>query len=248
MHFGAHTSTFQGTPDGLVLEPMNTCVQPFPGKSEQDDKDWNAFGDQMVNSTVTATGVPRIWPEHLEGGSASNPDHAVELHPLVAVNLKGVTFDFTPNIFEGDYEGGVGEQTALAIVRRTTVSVTRNGSLVDIAFRGGRIGNFTQLDVTIERASIEPDGAGSFRMNGDVVLEDATTVPVRIVTVKGTRMNDVVAKMRASRRDILDLEALVLFSLSPEALLSAIDKSTNGRDVRVDRPIQLILYGTSGDL
>ena len=30
MHFGAHSDAFQGDPDGLVLEPMNVCVQPFP--------------------------------------------------------------------------------------------------------------------------------------------------------------------------------------------------------------------------
>ena len=43
MHFGAHTPAFQGDPDGLVLEPMNVCVQPFPGQSEQRDADWTAI-------------------------------------------------------------------------------------------------------------------------------------------------------------------------------------------------------------
>lgn len=247
MHFGAHTSAFQGSPDGLVLEPMNVCVQPFPGKSEQDDKDWNTFGDQMVHNTVTATGVPRIWPEHLDGGTESNPDHAVELHPLLEVTLKGTKFDFTPNVFEGEYEGGVGEETALAIVRRTTVAVTRNAGSVDISFRGGRIGNFTRLEIAIERASIEGDGDGSFRMNGDVIVDDSTTVPVRIVTVKGTRMNDAVARMRSSRRNTLHVEALVLFSLSPEGLLAAANKSSAQRAVKVERPIQLIVYGTPDD-
>jgi len=247
MHFGAHTGAFQGSPDGLVLEPMNVCVQPFPGKTEQKDADWNAFGDQVVGASISATGVPRIWPEHLDGGSGSNPDHAVELHPLIAVTLAGKTFDFAPNVFAGEYQGGVGETTALAIAQRTTVSVTRNAGSVDIAFRGGRIGNFTRLQLTIDRPSIEGDGAGSFRMNGDVIVDETTTVPVRLVTVKGTRINDVVSKMRSGTRNTLDLEALVLFSLSPESLLDAATKSNNGRAVVVDRPLQLILYGTPDD-
>ena len=44
----------------------------------------------------------------------------------------------------------------------------------------------------------------------------------------------------------IDLEALVLFSLSPEALLEAANKST-GAAVPVDRAIQLILYGSPED-
>ena len=248
MHFGAHSDAFQGDPDGLVLEPMNVCVQPFPGATQQNNADWTRFGDQLVGTSITASGVPRIWPEHLSGGSASNPDHAVELHPLTAVTSGGRTLDFAPNVFAGEYAGGVGEDTALAIVQRTTVSVTRNGGSLDIAFGGGRIGNFTTLQLVIDRASIEGDGAGSFRMNGDVVVDGSTTVPVRLVTVKGTLINDTIAKMRTrGSRPTFNLEALVLFSLSPEALLEASNRSNNGRAVAVNRPVQLILYGTEED-
>src|SRR4030095_14503927 len=40
IHFGARSPNFKGRPDGLVLEPMNACTQPFPGKTEQKDSDW----------------------------------------------------------------------------------------------------------------------------------------------------------------------------------------------------------------
>ena len=246
IHFGAHAASFQGSPDGLVLEPMNVCVQPFPGKAEQRDADWTAFGDQLVGSSITAVGVPRIWPEHLEGGSASNPDHAVELHPLTEVEFGGKTFDFGPNVFAGNYRGGVGEDTALAIVQRTTVSVTRHGSNIDIAFRGGRIGNFTVLQVAINRTSIEGDDAGSFRMDGDVIVDADTSIPVRLVTVKGSPLNSSMPKLRSGSKPTIDLEALVLFSLSPVALVEAANKS-NGTAVKVDRPLQLIVYGTPDD-
>jgi len=244
MHFGAHTTTFQGNPDGLVLEPMNVCVQPFPGKSEQSNSDWTSFGNGLVNATVSATGVPRIWPEHLAGGSASNPDHAVELHPLTSIVSGSTTTDFTDNIFAGAYRGGVGEATAFSILDAVSVDVTRTGSGVNLSFVGGQIGNFTVLQVNIDRASIVGDGAGSFRMTGDVVTGDST-VPVRLVSIKGTAMNDAIGKLRANSGRT-SLEALVLFSLAPEALLDAANKST-GKAESVDRPIQLILYGTPDD-
>src|SRR5260370_33636990 len=39
MHLGAHTPNFNGSPNGLVLEPMNACVQPFPDKQAQSNAD-----------------------------------------------------------------------------------------------------------------------------------------------------------------------------------------------------------------
>jgi hypothetical protein len=245
IHLGAHTTTFQGNPDGLVLEPMNACVQPFPGQSEQSNGDWTKFAKGLFNSTITATGVPRIWPEHLDGGSASNPDHAVELHPLVAITDGSHTTDFTDNIFAGQYKGGVGEPTAFSILDNTTVDVTRNGAAVNVSFSGGTIGNFTILSLQIDRNSIAGDGNGSFRMTGEIVTED-TTVPVRMVSIKGTDINQAVGKMRSKAGATVSLEALVLFSLSPEALLDAANKSS-GSAHSVQTPIQLILYGTPDD-
>src|SRR5262245_40499062 len=155
LHFGARSPNFQGEPDGLVLEPMNACVQPFPGQSEQKNSDWTKFGDQIKGQNVTASGVPRIWPEHLAGGGDSNPDHAVELHPLTSVVFGGQTFDFAANVFAGEFEGGVKGPTAFSILKQTAVSVTTNDDSADISFRSGSIGNFTVLDIVIDRASIE---------------------------------------------------------------------------------------------
>src|SRR5882672_2893238 len=106
LHFGAHSTNFQGDPDGFVLEPMNVCVQPFPGKTGQSNADWLAFANQITGTVVIVSGVPRIWPEHLVGGNeASNPNHAVEIHPLTTVTTGGKTIDFAPNIFAGDFPG-----------------------------------------------------------------------------------------------------------------------------------------------
>jgi hypothetical protein len=243
IHFGAHASSFKGDPDGLVLEPMNACSMPFPGQDEQKNSDYLNFAKRIKGTNVKVTGVPRIWPEHLEGGGASNPDHAVELHPLTVVaEANGTNTDFTPNLSAGEFRGGVSSPTAQTIVKQTRVTVTKSGSNAEIDFFGGRIGNFTVLDVEVDPKTIAADSDGSFRMNGDVLLDDGEKVPVRMVTVKGSAFNDSIAKLQ-TRKNIVHLsEVLVLFSLSPEFLLDAANKS-NGKAVAIERPIQLILYG-----
>jgi hypothetical protein len=251
IHLGAHTPTFQGTPNGLVLEPMNACVQPFPGQEQQRNADWVDFAQSMVDLTtnggdITATGVPRIWPEHLVGGGPSNPDHAVELHPLLQVESTEGSVDFASNVFAGQFAGGVKDATALAIVKNTSITVAKNGDSADIAFSSGTIGNFTLMNVLIDRASMQSDGDGSTRMNGAVIVAGNARVPVRIVTVKGSPINDRITKISSNTGPEIELEALVLFSLSPESVLAAADKST-GQAVKVTQPIQLILYGTPDD-
>jgi hypothetical protein len=243
LHFGGHSPNFQGDPDGLVLEPMNVCIQPFPGETEFDKARWIQFSNDITGTVVTVSGVPRIWPEHLSGGNEpSNPNHAVEIHPLTSVKAGGKTFDFVNEVFAGDYEGGVGEPTALKIAEKTTVAVSRVGTSAEITFKGGTIGNFTVLDIVIDRDSITDDGAGSFRMNAEVVIDDETSAPVRVVTIKGSPINDDIAKIKSKKRKNVSMHALVLFSLNPEALLNAANKS-NGNLVPVETPIQLILYG-----
>jgi hypothetical protein len=243
IHFGAHSPSFKGVPDGLVLEPMNACSLPFPGKEEQSNADYLAFAKQLKGTTVQVTGVPRIWPEHLQGGGASNPDHAVELHPLIeVVDSAGNHTDFSANLSAGEFRGGVSAPTAEAIVKQTRVQLTRTGNNAQIDFFGGRIGNFTVLNVEVDPKTIEADSSGSFRMNGQVVLEDGTKIPVRMVTIAGSPFNDGIAKLR-TRKNIVNLgDVLVLFSLSPEFLLDAAKKS-NGKAETILHPIQLILYG-----
>jgi hypothetical protein len=254
IHFGADTPAFRGNPDGLVLEPMNACVERFPGKNVpndteniQNDAEWIAFGDQIAGKTVTAAGVPRIWPEHLTGGGApSNPNHAVELHPLTSIVFSEQTVDFSPDIFAGEFRGGVHEPTALSILRNTEVTVARSGDSADISFAlngPGNIGNFTVLDVIIERASIRDDGAGSFRMDGEVFVDASNAVPVRVLTVRGSPVNEDIQRIRSGHSPRVTMAgALVLFSLSPESLVAAVDRS-GGEPAEVERPIQLILYG-----
>src|ERR1044072_106621 len=184
IHFGAHAPGFKGDPDGLVLEPMNACSMPFPGKDEQKNSDYLDFAKRIEKGQdVTVKGVPRIWPEHLHGGGASNPDHAVELHPLKFVEgPDGSKTDFTENLSAGEFRGGVSSPTAQKILKSTRVTVTRTGNNAQIDFFGGQIGNFTVLEVNIDPKTISADSDGSFRMDGQVVLDDGDKIPVRVAT------------------------------------------------------------------
>jgi len=247
MHFGAHAPSFQANPSGMVLEPMNVCQEPLPTGAT-----WPAFGDSLVaGAPLSATGVARIWPEHLNGGGASNPDHAFELHPLLSIAQPGVApLDLSKNVFAGDYHGGVSTESALKILQTTSVSVARNGGMADIQFRsGGAVGNFTTLDLSIDRASISADTGGSYRMNGEVLVDGDSTVQVRVVSAVGTAINDAVGRMKSAGGDRAPIQdALVLFSISPEALQTAFNRSQGPSDqVDLDRPIQLILFGTKDD-
>jgi len=108
MHFGAKASGYDGDPDGWVLEPMNLCLESFPGKSGHSNKDWEDFGDSLKGARVRVEGIPRIWPEHLIGGGPSNPNHAVELHPLVKLQRGNHVYDFTSFVYAPDgFPGGL---------------------------------------------------------------------------------------------------------------------------------------------
>lgn len=236
IHFGGHaTAEFNGDPNGLVLEPMNACVDAPP----EGFATWPDFAKNLETSPISASGVARIWPEHLEGGVASDPDHAAELHPLTAVVSAGKTYDFSANISAGEYRG---KDSNREIVSRVQVTVTTNAGVANISFLGGEIGNFTTLDLLISRTSIVSDGAGSFRMTGNVSL-NGSTYPVRIVTAKGSPINTSMPSIKKRSGPTEEIDgALVLYSLSPQALLDAANQS-HGQAVDVGTPIQLILYG-----
>jgi len=115
MHFGGTVTDYAGTPDGWVFEPMNVCVEPFFGKSKQTNKDWTAYGDDVLNNQkgLSLTGVPRIWPEHLTGPvEDSNPNHALELHPLIRLERDAdEARDFASFVHATEALAGISETT-----------------------------------------------------------------------------------------------------------------------------------------
>ena len=242
MHFGGKVATYKGDPDGWVLEPMNACDEPVPGNSTYSKTAWTSLGNQVTNTTITAEGVVRIWPEHLTSSGPSNPAHVVELHPLLKLTAGTKSYNFSNLVYAPDgFAGGLKTETATAILTDTAVTATESSGTVNVNFDSGRIGNFTVLTVNVLCDSIE-DADGNHRMDGEVLLSRSHTVPVRLVTVAGSAINDTVAQLKAKGQKTAAYDFLVLFSLDPVALYNAASIS-HGQPKAVDRPLQLIVYG-----
>lgn len=246
MHLGGSVIGYQGQPDGWVLEPMNECDEPFPGTTTYTKAAWLHFGDSLVGKTATATGIIRIWPEHLTSSGASNPAHALELHPLLAISSGSANYSFSKLVFDPEgFTGGVSAGTASSILTHTTVTVTQSEDMANINFVSGTIGNFTTLSV---RANFQDASNidGSYRMNGAVILDAGQEVAVKLLTCKGTPINDTIAGLIKQHKTSAQYDFLVLFSLDPVALYDAASQS-HGDPVDVKEPIQLIIYGEGQD-
>lgn len=244
MHLGASVKGYAGEPAGWVLEPMNVCIAPLKGQ-KYSKKEWLDWGNSLTRKKVKVEGVPRIWPEHLRGGNEdSNPNHAMELHPLTRLIVGNKTYNFSKSIFPPEgFPGGLSTTTAQHLLEELEVTVTAsNDGLVEVDFQAGRIGNFSTLDLRIAKQSIK-QAPGGHQMEGEVVIDRAHAIPVHLVTVAGSAIDGELEKdISSSMASALHFEGLVLFSLNPQALFAAAEKS-NGQPIRVEQPIELILYG-----
>ena len=242
MHLGGKVPGYAGDPDGWVLEPMNVCVEPLPGTANYPKTAWLRYGDSVKNATVKATGIVRIWPEHLTSSGASNPAHALELHPLLTLAAGGTSHDFAKLVYAPEgFPGGLKPETAANILTGTTVSVSETGGTVTVDFESGRIGNFSTFSVRMLLDTTE-DVNGSHRLDGEVILSPTQKAPVRLLTAAGSDINATVARLMQGGRKSATFDLLVLFSLDPVALYRAA-KESNGQSVQVSKPIQLIVYG-----
>src|ERR1035437_3179729 len=222
MHFGGTVDGYSGTPAGWVFEPMNVCIQPYFKQKKQKKADWIAFGERVVaQGTVEITGVPRIWPEHLSGQEHdSNPNHTMEIHPITTLMDGNTKRDFTSFIFAPSGLAGISEETQQAILETTTVEAHQSGGSVNVTMEThGFIGNFADIDVSIDPSTIKLLGAGHI-MEGEAEIEGGGSFPVHMVSVAGTAIDQRITKAMQAKKDV-HLEVLALFSLSPSALLEA---------------------------
>ena len=241
MHLGAKMPGYKGDPPGWVLEPMNLCLEPLPGKSTPSKKDWESFGDDLKGAKIRVEGVPRIWPEHLAGGGDSNPNHALELHPLTRLQHGSHVYEFSDFIYAPQGLEGISEKTIRSTLTDIDVSVMEKDGDVEIAFDAGNIGNFAVVDLSFDTSSIKQMDGG-FRMDGQVVFGRKDGARVSLVTIAGSEFGKTVGKLKQGKAKKNTLEALVLFSLDPVALYQAA-KDSHGKEVAVQNPIQLIVYG-----
>ena len=242
MHFAARVSDYDGDPAGVVLEPMNVCKQKFFGKPTYSRAHWISFGDLLKGKTVEVAGVPRIWPEHLEGEqTASNPHHALEIHPVTQLTFGAKLYDFSSFIYAPNGFDGIKTETAQSILAQTVVGVVRNQNAIDVDFASGRIGNFCTLRIRIRRPFIE-SLAGGHRMQGEVLFSNSQNIPVQFLSIGGSQIDSAISRFQGGSMNQKTFDALVLFSLAPNRLLEAATQS-HGERVGVNHPLQLILYG-----
>src|SRR5205807_761634 len=107
--------------------------------------------------------------------------------------------------------------SATKLLQELEVSVTTSAGEVEVEFDAGRIGNFSTLDIRIDRDSIT-DKKGGHRITGQVILGKNAKVPVTIVTVAGTEIDKDVVALRSRKQRLWRIQGLALFSLDPAAL------------------------------
>jgi len=138
-------------------------------------------------------------------------------------------------------------KTANRIVRETEVSVRPSGDMVHVEFqRPGIIGNFAKLRLRVLKATVQKV-TGGHEARGEVVLSPQN-VPVHLFSIAGTAIDTDIAGMHGGSGKSQPLRALVLFSLSPDALLAAAqgaasDSDPHDESVEVEDPLLLILIG-----
>jgi hypothetical protein len=160
---------------------------------------------------------------------------------MVRLQRGNHVYEFAKFIYAPGGFDGIRKNTIRSILTDSEVTVNERNGIVEINLDTGNIGNFATVQIAIAVPTIK-DLDGGFRMGGEVVLSRRERIPVNLVAIKGSEFGNTVAQLKSSRRKKVSLEALVLFSLNPEALYQAA-KDSHGNEIVVQDPIQLIVYG-----
>lgn len=189
-----------GFPTGVVIEPPNLCMID-PNGDESDEVDaWLAVFDGLQGKNCKASGFPRIFTEHVTGGSgASNPDHVFELHPAVSVSCDGEKHDFTSfvKIFPG--MRAISPKTAASCIANRKLDVMYDKNKDRYLFRenGGTCGNFAELAIgSVIDGTIRPvkDATTKAFQGGHsaiarVSADGETTSTLKIYTLEGSEID-----------------------------------------------------------
>ncbi|MBI3825621.1 MAG: hypothetical protein HY294_06480 [Candidatus Rokubacteria bacterium] len=239
----------------LLGEVKNACSMKPAGESRAY---WSReVYDETYGKAVAVTGVFRIWLEHPPAGAKvqsetqkvpsytnSNPDHQVELHPLLRVGLLDFT-DHVRRIHDGNKLGrgygatelkkllwrkkqGVDERTTIA-VRRTTIKAEPYLSIV-----GAKMGfNHWNLRArVVDGPKPLEDGTRIWLdiLKGNAVVPGSLHVPA--VSVKDAQADGRVKQLVAG--DIVEFQALV------RLFVPAILDQAGSVEKDIDLPIEFV--------
>jgi hypothetical protein len=211
-------------PRGLVVEPPNVCRRRVPQISQTGaiGDAWTAYFDANVkDETCTVTGFPRIFTEHSAGGggSGSNPDHVVEVHPVSELRCGADTINFVPliRIFAGMRK--IQANSARTCLEDRTLEVRQRGSGDQIRYEfaeagakgsGGSCGNFAVLDAHIGKDYLrEMTNGGDYAALAQAWIGDSGPFPLKVYAYKGTAVGDSIAALLANPDDLAELRLSV---------------------------------------
>ena len=255
IHIGAAFAdpSFTDFPN-VVLEPPNLCKPPREPK--------RADFNELSGEQCTANGFLRAWPEHLDNGrGCSNPNHVLEVHPMVKLTCPGASYDFMDKLYAAD---DLGFKSPAIVNRMLDMQfwVCRGCSADDamLAFdycfgdpcKAGHASNFARMDAEIIRSSIRPeegkdlDGVATAIARVQPDPDSPRRRPLKLYAVKGTKFYDELLAERNKSGAAPEFEILGIFALDPFSVVRTIDDENfaDGAWEPVHHPVCLLVFGS----
>jgi hypothetical protein len=198
MHLAGKPTEFDlGTPEFIVVEPPNLCKNQAPGGGSWPD----LFDQKVIGKDCVATGYPRIFTEHAQGGSeeGANPNHVFEIHPALKISCGNDTISFESYLIY--YEGmrAIKPASANNCVRSRTVSVRYGEDRYEFTEDGGgNCGNFAIIEVGyVDPKWVRTIGGGHSAI-ARVSLDGQSRTTLKIYTLRGSGADKWLAKVQSS--------------------------------------------------
>lgn len=238
----------------VVLEPPNLCKTPREPK--------RAELNELSGEPCIANGFLRAWPEHLKNGSGcSNPDHVLEVHPLVRLTCPDASYDFIDKLYAAD---DLGYKSPEIVERMLDMQVwVCRGCSADetmLAFdycfgdpcRAGNASNFARMKARIIRSTIRPeegktlDGVATVIARVQPDPDSPRLRPVKLYAVKGSKFYDELLAERGRSGAAPEWEIVGIFALDPFSIVRTLDRAsfTDGDWETVNHPVCLVVFGT----
>jgi hypothetical protein len=266
-------------PAGIVAEPPNVCKMRVKqiGKGALGQAWIDYFDSHVTGQSCRLTGYPRIYSEHAAGGEAgsSNPDHVVELHPLLALDCGASPIAFDGLMRAYPKMKRITDASTIACLDSRKLYVRQRGTGNNVVYEfleegakgsGGRCGNFAVVDAHITKQYIRGLENGSTATDSDHValaqawVGESGPFPLKLYTYRGTPENDaiVVLAKKAKKSASLDLPLHGLFTYDYFTIVQALQvqkpdgtydwapASSLTEYKEVSHPLSLVVFGRAG--
>jgi hypothetical protein len=252
-HIAATVALGVARPRGLVVEPPNLCRhQPVEIFANTPVSRWPPLlRDSVAGWECDAAGFPRMYGEHLTGPStATNPNHALEVHPLLRVTCSQFQLDFTRFMRAHVGMDQMGAVTSRRCWANVNLFFRADSTGYSFQERGSKCGNFNVYNLTIPPGSVRAV-AGGHITNARVRVCNTGPFTAALYTFAGTELDDRLA-LAADNTTNTSLRVLGLVSYDPQKLLAAVrTQAGNWRTVTrwtsIPTPLAIVGYGVTTD-